>query len=137
MHIYIWLHKMSINYKLYRYRMAGNIGVELYLAVGEIKLASPNFNPPTLFYCIKSLQALKFVGACFAFLTCFINIVCYQWWYIWYSLPFVEKGSRQQKFFMARGLQWQSIHFPSVALFPLHTHLLYLIHHACIVDLLQ
>ena len=41
--------------------MAGNIGVELYLAVGEIKLASPNFNPPTLFYCIK-----KSIGALYA-----------------------------------------------------------------------
>ena len=28
------------------YRMAGNIGVELYLAVGEMKPVSPNFNPP-------------------------------------------------------------------------------------------
>ena len=29
------------------YRMAGNIGVELYLAVGEMKPVLPNFNPPT------------------------------------------------------------------------------------------
>ena len=28
--------------------MAGNIGVELYLAVGEMKPMSPNFNPPIL-----------------------------------------------------------------------------------------
>ena len=28
--------------------MAGNIGVELYLAVGKMKPGSPNFNPPTL-----------------------------------------------------------------------------------------
>ena len=28
--------------------MAGNIGVELYLAIGKMKPVSPNFNPPTL-----------------------------------------------------------------------------------------
>ena len=28
--------------------MAGNIGVELYLAVGEFKLGLPNFNPLTV-----------------------------------------------------------------------------------------
>ena len=28
--------------------MAGNTGMELYLAVGEMKPVSPNFNPPTL-----------------------------------------------------------------------------------------
>ena len=36
-----------VTYVMY-YRMAGNIGVELYLAVGEMKPVSPNFNPPTL-----------------------------------------------------------------------------------------
>ena len=36
--------------------MAGNIGVELNLAVGEISLVSPNFNPPTFNPCIKNLQ---------------------------------------------------------------------------------
>ena len=40
--------------------MAGNIGVELYLAVGEMKPVSPNFNLPTLCYCIKrQLRCLK------------------------------------------------------------------------------
>ena len=41
--------------------MAGNIGMGLYLVIGKIKLALPNFNPPTLFYCIK-----KSIGALYA-----------------------------------------------------------------------
>ena len=39
-----------INYQLtVSYCMAGNIGVKLYLAVGEMKPVLPNFNPPTEF----------------------------------------------------------------------------------------
>ena len=33
--------------------MAGNISMELYLAVGEMKPMSPNFNPPTLILSYK------------------------------------------------------------------------------------
>ena len=39
--------KMSMHEGIIRYRMAGNIGMELYLAVGEMKPVLPNFNPPT------------------------------------------------------------------------------------------
>ena len=94
--------------------MARNIGVELYLVVGEIKLASPNFNPQTLFYCIKKSRCLNLLEHVLLSKHV-INLVCYQWWYIWYSLPFVVKGCRQQKCFVAHGLQWQSICFPPIA----------------------
>ena len=39
--------------------MAGNIDVELYLAVGEMKPVSPNFNPPTLNHPIFAYSILS------------------------------------------------------------------------------
>ena len=42
------LHIKNPSGHFHNYRMAGNIGVELYLVVGEMKPVSANFNPPTL-----------------------------------------------------------------------------------------
>ena len=39
----------SLSFSSYTIYVAENVGVELYLVVGEIKL-SPNFNPPTFFH---------------------------------------------------------------------------------------
>ena len=44
-------------YHLSLYSMAGNIGMELNLAVGKINGVSPNFIPPTFNTCIKILGA--------------------------------------------------------------------------------
>lgn len=43
----------------YLYCMAGNIGIELYFAVGKFKLGLINFDPPTLFKKSRLLNLLK------------------------------------------------------------------------------
>ena len=44
--------------------MAGNIGVELNLAVGKINHVSLNFIPPTFNTCIETLGAYMYLLKC-------------------------------------------------------------------------
>ena len=55
----LWLSLVTFykQYHLSLYHMAGNIGMELNLAVGKINGVSPNFIPPTFNTCIKILAA--------------------------------------------------------------------------------
>ena len=85
------------------YHMVGNISMELYLAVGEIKLTSPNFNPPT-FFIVKKSRRLKLLE----YILFFKHVL---------SMSFTRLKNTNH-FTKDVSLPWQLIHFPLVALFP-------------------